>query len=224
MEETLAYNYLIDGLKLEILLNPKKNKARVFLGGNQLALLEGYQELSQGKTIAINHSHLLFLKLINLTEGFTIMLNNHHIIGSAGHPKTLMQKLNPFFLLGISSVGFQLLYTFIDIYQKGELQTGSLQPITYLFYHILITLILIWSFRLARGGNWKGASLGSMTLLLNLLFSVSLGMFFNTGINYFMSLIFFGHGLALLILLPHVKVVRYVRSYTMEQKKPCTMC
>jgi len=77
-------------LKIEVNLSLKTGN--IELDGKFLGQLDEAIGSNNGQFIQVDQANTLFIKFINSKEGFTVMLNDRHIIASAGHPKKLLQK------------------------------------------------------------------------------------------------------------------------------------
>lgn len=216
----MTFKYNVSGRTLTVELDLTKNIGSVFLNGQLIGEMNSHKELANGKVIQVDKSNTLFVKFINPSEGFTVMLNNVHISESAGHPKKLMKRTLAPLLIGVFCLLFQLFYVYYDLNAKGDLEAGDadIKVITYVSYHTLIVFILLGGFQLARRGNWRGVLIGFITLLFNLLFCMGTGLYYNTGFNLFFWFFLFSQAIVLVLLYSHLQVIKYVRSYTKELK------
>ena len=216
--ELMIYKYDVGNSELHIELDAKKNRASLHMDSNPIGSFDTHSELAKGKKFTPTQEQNLFIKLINLSEGFTVMLNNKHVEQSAGHPKKLMKRtLNPI-LYGISIIALHFVYIIYDLFEKGEMEsdTFTVKTMAYLAYFLVLLLSMTIAYFFARRGKWKGAAIAFATLLINLLFSVSLGLYYNTGFNLFMWFFYGGHAFVLLLIYSHYSVISYVKTYSKE--------
>ena len=145
------------------------------------------------------------------------MLNNRHVNQSAGHPIKLLKRTLTPLKTGALILMIQLVYVLFDLWQKEEFSIAnfSLKTIAYIGYFALIVLLIFVAIYLAKRGNWKGAVLGFAVLLFNLLFSIGLGLYYNTGFNLFVWSFLASQSFVLIILFKHSQVIGYVKTYTM---------
>jgi hypothetical protein len=216
----MVYEYNVKEEQLTINLEPAKNRGTVFFTGVQIGEIINHKELSNGKTISLGTDDSLFIKFINKAEGFTIMLNNRHIKQSAGHPKKLLQRTLTPLKLGALIIIAQFIHILFDLYQKNEFDASNfnIKTVAYLAYFATIIVGVLIGLRMARHGNWKGTAIGFTLLLFNLLFSLGLGLYYNTGFNLFMWSFLAAHAFVLILLFTHSAVIKYVREYTKSIK------
>lgn len=218
----MIYKYDVDDSELHIALDAKKNHASLLMDEKSFGSLDSHAELSKGKIFITDKNSKLFIKLINLREGFTVMINNKHVVQSAGHPKKLMRRTLLPILLGVLIITLQFSYVVYDLFAKGEMQPAefSLKTIVYLSYFFTLLLTMVVSYFLARKGKWQGAAIAFFILLINLLFSIGFGLYYDTGTNLIMWFFFVSHTTTLLLIYSHLSVIKYVRQYTRDLSNP----
>ncbi|MFT5823613.1 MAG: hypothetical protein ACI8ZM_004875 [Crocinitomix sp.] len=216
----MVYDYDVAEKQLSINLELPKNRGVINYEGTSIGEFLNHKELGEGKIVSLPNSDKVFLKYINKAEGFTIMLNNRHVNESAGHPKKLLKRTLLPLQIGVLIFAAQLLYVLFDLWQKGEFSAinFSVKTIVYIAYFALIILLLLIGVQLSKRGNWKGTALGFTVLFSNLLFSLGLGLYYNTGFNLFVWSFLTAHVFVLISLFTHSAIVSYVRSYTRSLK------
>lgn len=216
----MLYEYDIKNEQLTIDLEPEKNRGRVFFTGVQISELSDFKELNNGKVISLGTNDRLFIKFINEAEGFTIMLNNLHVNKSAGHPKKLLNRAITPLKLAALIFTLQFIYVLFDLWKKNELSTLNFNANTfiYLAYFTVIIVAILIGIEFTRRGNWKGAAIGFTLLLFNLLFSIGLGLYYNTGFNVFIWSFLTAQIFVLILLFTHIAVIKYVRTYSRSLK------
>tara|TARA_B110000046_G_C12947707_1_gene378731 strand:- start:487 stop:1143 length:657 start_codon:yes stop_codon:yes gene_type:complete len=216
----MVYQYNVKEERLILNIEPAKNRGTVFFTGVQIAEITNHKELSKGKTINLGTNDQLFIKFINKAEGFTIMLNNRHIKKSAGHPKKLLKRTRTPLKIGALIFTAQLIYVLFDLYQKNEFDASnfSAKTITYLAYFATLIVSILIGLQLARRGNWQGPTIGFTLILFNLLFSLGIGLYYNTGFNLFVRSFLTVHAFVLIMLFTHSAVIKYVRNYSKSLK------
>lgn len=217
----MVYDYNVAEKLLNINLELTINRAIINYDGVVIGEFSNHKELGSGKKLELTSGDQLFLKFINKTEGFTVMLNNRHVKQSAGHPIKLLKRTLIPLKVGALILLIQLVYVLFDLYQKEEFNSlnFSLKTIAYISYFALIIQLTFFAIYLAKKGNWKGAVLGFALLLFNLLFSIGLGLYYNTGINFFVWSFLAVQFFALIMLFKHSQIVWYVKTYARTLKR-----
>ncbi|NOQ74313.1 MAG: hypothetical protein GQ574_20050 [Crocinitomix sp.] len=216
----MDYDYDVAEKQLSINLELPKNRGGVNYEGTTIGEFCSHKELGDGKIFSLSNGDNIFLKFINKAEGFTVMLNNRHVIQSAGHPIKLLKRTLMPLKIGLLIFALQLLYVLFDLWRKGEFSTlnFSVKTIVYIAYFALIILLLFIGIQLSKKGKWKGVVLGFAILLFNLVFSLGLGLYYNTGFNLFVWSFLTAHAFVLILLFTHSAIVSYVRSYARSLK------
>ncbi len=217
---TLYYTLSSEQLKIE--LDSAKNTATLSVEGTVIHIMDSYHKLSDGEEIKTKQYGELFIKLINLNEGFTVMQNGIHTPESAGNPKILLQSsIQPLFFSSIAIAGrFVYVIVGLTFLEKAQVlnQIGwkSTAYFSYFFTAIGLTLL---SVQLAKKGNWKGPLIGTSLISIDFIFSLGMLIYFSTGVSN-VDWVFLGIELIILFLFYlQFRKVNYVRRYTQDIKK-----
>lgn len=218
-QETFLYSTTSGKLKIE--LDPTKNLAPVYFDNVLLFTFDNHADLAKGKELNNTPAGTLFIKLINLHEGFTVMQNGKHLRESAGHPVQLLQRTIKPLLLGLLALVARLALILYILFDKGELQNFSvnLKVASYVLYTPFLMLLLLLAVLLSKKGKWVSPLLGGFIILSDLIFNTVALFYYGTGITYADWAITAAEFLVIVQIAGHYKIISYVKSYTLGLKK-----
>ena len=210
-----TYAYSLDDQILTINLKPEKNEATVHLKDQVIFTFTSYKSLAEGERIELDDGTPLFMKLINLSEGFSVIHDNKHSKESAGHPIQLLKRLVLPGRLTAFFIAVRLFYVIIDILTKGGVQEAiENRSLAYYTYFILLFLAGIKSTNDLKLGKLRGAIVLVSLLLIDLTFNISMIIYYQTGISITHLILLTAETGLIFWYLAHYKILRYVYRST----------